>query len=285
MQRLEVSCAVRRICTSLGAKGLTKWSILTSACCVVYKTRVQNKYRKRRSCCNEGSNRGIYMERMSTVYFAVYLRMQWAVQNELRRLWVGDWYAVKHLEVAVASPAYYRGTCYKAEKKNESLKTANIPASIWTGHLRISTASSLHQIVWRGQNYRGTCYKAEKKNESLKTANIPASIRTGYLRISTASSLHQIVWWGQKNSWEITIGSLRTKYTNQVLSPVTSRCFTVSCFKFVFLIFCFSLLLAVSLQKRRSIQQFSGHHNHQYPYDRDNEHVHLNKMSTTIALI
>ena len=239
MQRLEVSCAVRRICTSLGAKGLTKWSILTSACCVVYKTRVQNKYRKRRSCCNEGSNRGIYMERMSTVYFAVYLRMQWAVQNELRRLWVGDWYAVKHLEVAVASPAYYRGTCYKAEKKNES----------------------------------------------LKTANIPASIRTGYLRISTASSLHQIVWWGQKNSWEITIGSLRTKYTNQVLSPVTSRCFTVSCFKFAFLIFCFSLLLAVSLQKRRSIQQFSGHHNHQYPYDRDNEHVHLNKMSTTIALI
>jgi hypothetical protein len=33
--------------------------------------------------------------------------------------------------------------------------------------------------------------------------------------------------------------SLRNKYTNGVLPPVTSRCFTVSCFKLVFLMFVF----------------------------------------------
>jgi hypothetical protein len=57
------------------------------------------------------------------------------------------------------------------------------------------------------------------------------------------------MWWGQKNSWGVTIGSLRTKYTNQVLPPVTIRCFIVSCFKFVFFIFVFHCYLMYPLKR------------------------------------
>jgi hypothetical protein len=90
------------------------------------------------------------MERMSKVYFAVYWTTQWAVQSERRRLWDGDGYAIKHLEVAVASRATI-AVLPEVWKKNESLKTANIPASIRTGYFRISAELPLHQLCGEGK--------------------------------------------------------------------------------------------------------------------------------------
>jgi hypothetical protein len=96
---------------------LTRWSILTCTYCAVYKPHVKNKYGKMRSCCIEGSNQGIYMERMSTVYFAVYWTSHWAADSERRRLWDSDWYAVKHLEVVVASRATIAVLTRRLKKK------------------------------------------------------------------------------------------------------------------------------------------------------------------------
>lgn len=66
-------------------------------------------------------------------------------QSERRRLWDGDWYAIKHLEAAVANRATF-AVLARSLKKQESLKTANIPESIRTGYLRISTELPLHQL-------------------------------------------------------------------------------------------------------------------------------------------
>jgi len=54
------------------------------------------------------------------------------------------------LEVAVANRATI-AVLARSLKKKESLKTANISASIRTGYLRISTELPLHQLCGEGK--------------------------------------------------------------------------------------------------------------------------------------